>query len=94
MPIVVNHGALDNTSTQLTNDANAIQATLDELDSKIQQLLGSWSGDAQTAYTQAKNKWSSAMTEIRQTLSTISTQLSEANDQFGSIDKQGASMFS
>ena len=93
MDIVINHAAMEAASADIRQDANYLQATLDDLDGKIKVLAASWEGDAQQAYLGAKAKWTQAMTGIRQTLADISTLLADTNQSFTDIDKKGAAMW-
>ncbi len=93
MPIVVNHGVLETATTDLSGDAAYLQQTLDELDAQVRALSANWEGEAQQAYLTAKRQWTESMTNIRQTLNSISTLLGATNDRFRTIDQQGAAMF-
>ena len=92
--IRVDHNAMQGAVGDLSGDANGIQSILDQYDQSIQQqVYPHWEGNTKEAYNQAKAQWNQQMQNMRVTLQNISKQLDSANDDFQSIDNQGANLF-
>lgn len=80
-------------SQSIGQGANGIQQELDELDGKVQQLIGSWDGEAKEAYYQAQRDWNQKLAEIRDILSRISTATSNIATQYDDTDRKAATYF-
>jgi ESAT-6 family protein len=89
----VNHGMLDSTASNLSTRAQEIQAVLDQMDSDLRQLQANWDGEAKQAYEAAKAQWTAGMDGLRALLTRISSSVGEANLDYSTSDKRGASGF-
>jgi len=63
--IKVSFSAIQQLATDVQNESNKIQTSLDTLDSEVKKLYGSWDGQAQQAYQTSKSKWDQKMAAWR-----------------------------
>jgi early secretory antigenic target protein ESAT-6 len=87
------HAGLDRAADELTGVVTAIDARLQRLDEDLQPLRTAWIGDAQQAYAAAKQRWDSAITEMRDLLAQTSRQVGVANAAYRAADVRGARSF-
>lgn len=80
-------------SADMGSHAQKIQSALTDLESKVGQLMGQWSGEAQGNYNDAQRKWSKAAAEMQQILTTIGQKTSEMANTYDSGDKRSAARF-
>lgn len=80
-------------SGDMITHANKISNALDGLESKVSQLLGQWSGEAQANYHDAQKKWDKAAAEMQQILTTIGTKTAEIANTYDAGDKRSAGRF-
>jgi early secretory antigenic target protein ESAT-6 len=82
------HAGLDRAADELMIDAR-----VQRLDEDLQPLRTAWIGDAQQAYAAAKQRWDSAITEMRDLLAQTSRQVGVANAAYRAADVRGARSF-
>ena len=80
-------------SGNIRSGAQGIRSELDELDSKVATLRGSWSGQAQESYTIAQRQWTQSLTELQQLLDRIATSTNEIAQNYTAADRQSAGRF-
>ena len=66
--IKVSFSAIQQLATDVQNESNKIQTSLDTLDSEVKKLYGSWDGQAQQAYQASKAKWDQKMADMHSIL--------------------------
>jgi len=91
--LLVNHGSLDQASQDLYNAVKAIDNRMNQLENELNPLKSDWEGNAQQAYTVAKNKWDTAIAEMMQLLNDTSTTVGQSNADYQSADNRGAQSF-
>ncbi|MCI2956747.1 WXG100 family type VII secretion target [Agromyces atrinae] len=62
--LVRRFGQLDGLVTLLDTSHTDIRTALDELDARVSELRGSWTGDATDAYARAHAEWEEALAEL------------------------------
>jgi len=73
---MVNFGALQGGSTGIMATYRQLRSTLENLESQLAPMVGSWTGDAREAYFQQKKKWDDASAAM----ATILAQMGQAVD--------------
>lgn len=89
----VNHAGLDQAAGDLMSIVNRIDARMNHLEQELNPLRTSWIGDAQQAYTVAKQRWDGAITEMRDLLHSTSQQVTQSNAEYRAADARGARSF-
>ncbi|MFI7589853.1 WXG100 family type VII secretion target [Spongisporangium articulatum] len=82
--IKVNFGSLSSGAAGIGASYQALQSTLDGLESQLAPMVSTWTGDAQQAYYAQKTKWEQASAAM----ATILAQMGQAVDQAGSNYQQ------
>ncbi|MDT9593446.1 WXG100 family type VII secretion target [Nocardioides zeae] len=88
--IIVNYAALEGAIQNLQSTARGIDGRLNELESELAPLRSDWSGEAQGAYTIAKQRWDGAMLEMTQFLESTATTVRASSENFQSTDRREA----
>ncbi len=89
--LVVNHGGLDEVTDHLYKMVKDIDDRMNTLERDLAPLQAEWSGEAQLAYINSKNKWDTAILEMRQLLSDTGTTVGQSNVDYRQADLKGAS---
>ena len=89
----VNHAGLDRAADDLMGIVNKIDNRMQSLDRELAPLRASWIGDAQQAYTVAKQRWDGAINEMRDLLHHTSRQVTQSNAAYRAADARGARSF-
>jgi WXG100 family type VII secretion target len=87
------HAGLDRTAADLMGVVNGIDARLRRLEHDLAPLRGSWVGEAQMAYLEAKHRWDTAVTEMRDLLCSTALQVTRSNAEYRAADMRGARSF-
>lgn len=66
----------------IRNNYAKLTATLDELESGLQPMLATWSGQAQESYLQCKKQWDEAAAALSQVLNNIGQAVGQANQNY------------
>lgn len=91
--IRVSFPAIQALAADIKQQSQSIQSHLDELASKVSQLIANWDGDAREAYTTAKTQWDSKMEEINTILEELSMKVDEAGMQYQATEAKNAARF-
>jgi len=91
--LVVNHGGLNEVTDHLHKMVKDIDDRMNNLERDLAPLQSDWSGNAQAAYTQAKAKWDTAISEMMQLLNDTGTTVGQSNQDYHSADLRGAHSF-
>ena len=89
----VNHAGLDRAADDLMGIVNKIDNRMQSLERELTPLRASWIGDAQQAYTVAKQRWDRAIDEMRDLLAQTSRQVTQSNAAYRAADARGARSF-
>lgn len=89
----VNHAGLDRAADDLMGIVNKIDNRMQSLERELAPLRASWIGDAQQAYTVAKQRWDGAINEMRDLLHQTSRQVTRSNAAYRAADARGARSF-
>ncbi len=71
--IVVEFAALQQASDDISRALSSMQSELDNINSQVQPLVHTWQSDAQQAFVQRKNEWTSAANDLHTLLTGIKT---------------------
>ena len=91
--IKVSFSAIQQLATDVQNESNKIQTSLDTLDSEVKKLYGSWDGQAQQAYQASKAKWDQKMADMHSILQELHGKVGEAGIQDQNTEARNASRF-
>ncbi|GAA3269021.1 MULTISPECIES: WXG100 family type VII secretion target [Dactylosporangium] len=69
--IVVEFAALNQAAADISAALSSMQSELDTVNDQVQPLLASWQSDAQEAFHQRKNEWTTAANDLHQLLNGI-----------------------
>jgi WXG100 family type VII secretion target len=89
----VNHAGLDQAADDLMSIDNQIDARMNHLEQELDPLRSHWIGDAQQAYTVAKQRWDGAIHEMKDLLHSTSQQVTRSNAEYRAADVRGARSF-
>ena len=91
--LVVNHAGLNEVTDQLYKMVKDISDRMDHLERDLAPLQSDWSGNAQAAYTDAKLKWDTAISEMMTLLADVGRTVSDSNTEYHAADVRGANSF-
>ena len=66
----------------IRNNYAKLTATLDQLESDLQPMLSTWSGQAQESYLACKKQWDDAAQALSQVLNNIGQAVGQANQNY------------
>lgn len=89
----VEHAALDGASLDLLTAAKNIDGRLDRLAIDLEPLRQGWTGQAKNAYTDAKQQWDQAISEMIQLLSDTGQAVDVSNAEYRAADLRGSVRF-
>lgn len=88
--IKVNYSSMDALRGGLRQQSTEIQAQLDELEATVLRLSGDWDGDAKEAFTLAKQRWSTSMTQMHEILNDTEAKVGASAIQYADTDRANA----
>jgi len=91
--LVVNHGGLQEVTDHLYKMVKDIDDRMNTLERDLAPLQAEWSGEAQLAYINSKNKWDTAILEMQTLLNDTGTTVGQSNQDYHSADMRGANSF-
>ena len=62
--IALSFGALQTAESQLASNLSTLRARLEQLETELQPLVHTWTGDAQAAYLIQKKQWEQAADDL------------------------------
>ena len=80
-------------SESLKSRAAAIRGILENLESQVNTLQGSWDGQAREAYQQAQAQWTKEANRLQQLANQIASMTGQISQTYTSFDSQAASQF-
>ncbi|SHG69572.1 WXG100 family type VII secretion target [Jatrophihabitans endophyticus] len=75
----------------IRNNYAKLTATLDQLESDLQPMISTWSGQAQESYLQCKKQWDDAALALSQVLNNIGQAVGQANQNYQSAENAAKS---
>lgn len=88
-----NYGSMETAQQDLVVTWGAMRDELDDLEAELLTTLSTWSGDAQTAYYQAKGVWDQAATHMQDVLQKSYTVMGDIMSQARTTDLSVGSMW-
>jgi 6 kDa early secretory antigenic target len=89
----VHFGTMQTAEAEFSSTYQALQSTLTALESKLQSSLSQWTGEAQTAYYAAKQKWDAAAADMATVVSQLGQVVGIANENYGNVERANATMW-
>jgi WXG100 family type VII secretion target len=87
------HAGLDRAAEDLVGVVDRIDRRLEQLEQELRPLRTAWVGEAQQAYAVAKQRWDTAIAEMRDLLLDTSHQVARSNSSYREADARGARAF-
>ena len=84
----VNFGALSTAAADIQSSSAKLERILDDMDRSLAPLRASWDGEASTAYTTAKAKWTSAITDMKALLNDVGRKVDSSNTEYQAAERQ------
>ncbi|MGO4342247.1 WXG100 family type VII secretion target [Phycicoccus sp. Soil748] len=91
--MLVDHGGLSAAAGDIAQGASKIENKLNDMDQALSPLKSEWDGSAKEAYTQAKQKWTQAITDMKLVLAEIGQAVETSNEDYRDGDKKSAGLF-
>jgi 6 kDa early secretory antigenic target len=92
--IKVTFGELQSAASNISQNANKIQSSLDDLKSYLAPLVAGWSGQASEQYNAHQRKWDLAAADLQSVMAAIGTAVAQAADDYHAGEQQNASRWS
>ena len=92
--IVLSFSALHAAAAAISGNLTKLRARLDQLEGDLQQLVATWSGDAQAAYLIQKKQWEQAAQDLAVMLQSIVIALGNTNTDYTSAQRRIVASFS
>jgi WXG100 family type VII secretion target len=92
--LLVNFGQLQAAAGHIDQAISALHSQLDDLESAAKPLVSTWDGDAQQAYQQRQQQWTTAAQDLTQILQNIKKALTESTQEYIQTEKSNANLFS
>ncbi|MEV5875500.1 WXG100 family type VII secretion target [Streptomyces sp. NPDC052101] len=89
----VHYDRLDEMATQIGHQAEKVEASLEAIKHKIQQVSSMWEGEAHHAYITEQTKWDKEARGIHEALRAIGHAIHAAGGDYMGGDKKAASYF-
>lgn len=91
--LAVKYGGLDAMTTELVNQAKALDDTIKNIGSAVKAAAAGWEGDAHTTYTQVQHAWDKDAQAVHQALADIAAKVHAAGGDYYAGDKKAAGYF-
>lgn len=89
----VDHAGLDTAHGDITSQARQMDSRLDDLEGQLNRLMPYFTGQASTAYEDARRKWDAKMREMQMLLTQIGSTVATSNAEYRAADMRGAGRF-
>ncbi|MGW4563525.1 WXG100 family type VII secretion target [Streptomyces sp. NPDC004561] len=89
----VHYDRLDEMATQLGQQAEKLEASLEAIKAKVQQVSSMWEGEAHNTYVQEQAAWDREARGIHEALMAIGRAVHAAGGDYMGGDKKAASYF-
>lgn len=91
--IKVVHASLEQAAADMQNTVKQIDDRMSRLEGDLNPLKSDWAGGAQVQYQAAKQKWDTAINDMRELLNETHISVSQSNQDYMAADKRGAASF-
>lgn len=91
--VVVNFNALATGHQDVVGVLKSLHDTLANLESDLNPLIASWSGEAQLAYGECKNNWEQAAGALAGILNQVATGLDTTHQNYRQTEASNTSMW-
>jgi WXG100 family type VII secretion target len=92
--IKVNFGSLSAGAAGIQGTYRALLATLEGLEQELAPMVSTWTGDAQTAYFQQKQKWDQAAAAMSTILNQMGTAVDDAHGNYQAAENSNRNLWS
>ena len=82
--------AIAGAAADINSTSGRINGLLGDLKATLQPMVSSWEGESASAYNAAQAKWDKAAAELNTVLATISTTVSQGNDNMSDVNRRAA----
>ncbi|MDT4989687.1 MAG: 6 kDa early secretory antigenic target [Micromonosporaceae bacterium] len=91
--LLVNFGQLQAAAGHIDTAISALHTGLGDLENEAKPLVGTWAGDAQTAYAQRQQQWTRAAQDLTSILQSIKKALEESTTEYIQTEKANTNLF-
>ncbi|WP_248961028.1 WXG100 family type VII secretion target [Sphaerisporangium perillae] len=90
---LVNFGSMTTGRQDFARQWQAMEGSLQDLETNLDRLLGEWEGDARTAYYTARATWDGASARMAALLSQLGAVIELGHENFAATEKANVAMF-
>jgi ESAT-6 family protein len=91
--LVVDFAAMHQAAADIQSAINKLSSDLEQLDADAKPLVSTWVGDAQTAYYQRQQTWTTAANDLSQMLRDIQKALVDSTSDYHSTEMTNKNLF-
>jgi WXG100 family type VII secretion target len=91
--LVVDFAAMQQAAADIQSAINRLRSDLDQLDADAKPLVSTWTGEAQAAYFQRQQSWTTAATDLEQMLRAIQRALVDSTADYRSTESVNTNLF-
>jgi 6 kDa early secretory antigenic target len=92
--IKVSFGSLSGGAAGIGATYRSLQSTLEGLEQQLAPMVSTWTGDAQQAYFQQKQKWDQASAAMATILNQMSQAVDDAHNNYQSAENSNRGLWS
>lgn len=92
--LVVDFAAMHQAAADIQSAINKLSSDLEQLDADAKPLVSTWAGDAQAAYYQRQQIWTTAANDLSQMLRDIQKALVDSTSDYHSTETTNKNLFS
>jgi len=92
--IKVNFGSLSGGAAGIAASYRTLVSTLEDLEHQLAPMVSTWTGDAQQAYHQQKQKWDQAAAAMSTILNQMGQAVDQAHSNYQSAEKSNQGLWS
>ncbi|GII60391.1 hypothetical protein Skr01_04760 [Sphaerisporangium krabiense] len=90
---LVNFGSMATGRQDFARQWQAMEGTLQQLETDLDRLLGEWDGDARNAYWGARAQWDAASGRMAALLQRLGAVIEQGHENFSLAEKANVAMF-
>jgi WXG100 family type VII secretion target len=90
---LVNFGSMATGRQDFARQWQAMEGTLQQLETDLDGLLGEWDGEARSAYYAARTQWDAASGRMATLLNQLGAVIEQGHENFSLAEKANVSMF-
>jgi WXG100 family type VII secretion target len=88
-----NFGTLETGASDFASTYAQVVSTVDNLDSQLRSSLQTWTGAAQAAYYECKQKWDAAIADMATVIQSLGQVVDVANQNFQQAETHNTTMW-